>query len=103
MASPPQLPPADDLYLTAHDTIRGKSLLSPATLGLGLGAAPAAGVPTQVGERADWLDVEAGETHTCAIVADGGLFCFGSNGHSELGQGAPTSGVSVPTQTILED
>jgi hypothetical protein len=39
VASAPQLPLADDLFLAAHDTSRGKSLLSPATLGLGLGAA----------------------------------------------------------------
>ena len=36
MATSPQLPLADDLFLAAHDTVRGKSLLSPATLGLGL-------------------------------------------------------------------
>ncbi len=36
MASSPQLPLADDLFLTAHDTVQGKSLLTPATLGLGL-------------------------------------------------------------------
>jgi hypothetical protein len=39
VASAPQLPLADDLFLAAHDTARGKSLLSPATLGLGLAAA----------------------------------------------------------------
>jgi len=39
VASSPQLPLADDLFLTAHDTVRGKSLLTPATLGLGLAAA----------------------------------------------------------------
>ena len=39
MASSPQLPLADDLFLTAHDTVKGKSLLTPATLGLGLAAA----------------------------------------------------------------
>jgi hypothetical protein len=33
-----QLPLADDLYLTAHDSARGRCLLSPATLGLGLAA-----------------------------------------------------------------
>jgi hypothetical protein len=38
VASPPQLPLADDLFLTAHDTVRGRCLLSPATLGLGLSA-----------------------------------------------------------------
>jgi Golgi phosphoprotein 3 (GPP34) len=39
VAAPPQLPLADDLFLAAHDTIRGKSLLSTATLGLGLASA----------------------------------------------------------------
>ena len=39
MASPQQLPLADDLFLTAHDTVKGKCLLTPATLGLGLAAA----------------------------------------------------------------
>jgi hypothetical protein len=39
VASPPQLPLADDLFLAAHDTVRGKCLLTPATLGLGLAAA----------------------------------------------------------------
>jgi hypothetical protein len=39
VASSPQLPLADDLFLTAHDTVKGKGLLSPATLGLGLAGA----------------------------------------------------------------
>jgi hypothetical protein len=39
VASSPQLPLADDLFLTAHDTVKGKSLLTSATLGLGLAAA----------------------------------------------------------------
>lgn len=39
MASSPQLPLADDLFLTAHDTVKGRCLLTPATLGLGLSAA----------------------------------------------------------------
>jgi len=38
VALSPQLPLADDLFLTAHDTVKGKSLLTPATLGLGLAA-----------------------------------------------------------------
>ncbi|MEV4352477.1 GPP34 family phosphoprotein [Actinoplanes sp. NPDC049596] len=39
MATSPQLPLADDLFLTAHDSVKGKCLLSPATLGLGMAAA----------------------------------------------------------------
>ena len=60
MAPPPQLPPADDLYLTAHDSIRGKSLLSPATLGLGLGAA-------LLGELMLWRRVDLVETELVVI------------------------------------
>ncbi|MET0423445.1 MAG: GPP34 family phosphoprotein [Actinoplanes sp.] len=56
MASSPQLPLADDLFLTAHDTVKGKSLLTPATLGLGLAAA-------LIGELVLWrrLDVVDGK------------------------------------------
>ncbi|HEY0000710.1 MAG TPA: GPP34 family phosphoprotein [Actinoplanes sp.] len=39
MPSAPQLPLADDLFLTAHDSVKGKSLLTPTILGLGLAAA----------------------------------------------------------------
>ena len=38
MTTAQQLPLADDLFLTAHDSVKGKCLLSPATLGLGLAA-----------------------------------------------------------------
>ncbi|WP_067500808.1 GPP34 family phosphoprotein [Actinoplanes sp. TFC3] len=34
-----QVPLADDLYLAAHDTVRGRCVLTPATLGLGLSSA----------------------------------------------------------------
>jgi predicted nucleic acid-binding protein len=56
VASPPQLPLADDLFLAAHDTVKGKSLLSPATLGLGLAAA-------LIGELMLWrrLDLKNGQ------------------------------------------
>lgn len=56
MVSSPQLPLADDLFLTAHDTVKGKSLLTPATLGLGL----AAGL---IGELVLWrrLDIADGK------------------------------------------
>ncbi|WP_127503647.1 GOLPH3/VPS74 family protein [Actinoplanes solisilvae] len=39
MTASAQLPLADDLFLTAHDSVKGKCLLSPATLGLGMAAA----------------------------------------------------------------
>ncbi|NMO51494.1 GPP34 family phosphoprotein [Actinoplanes sp. TBRC 11911] len=56
MVSTPQLPLADDLFLTAHDTVKGKSLLTPATMGLGLAGA-------LLGELVLWrrLDVADGK------------------------------------------
>jgi hypothetical protein len=56
VASSPQLPLADDLFLTAHDTVKGKSLLTPATMGLGLAGA-------LLGELVLWrrLDVADGK------------------------------------------
>jgi hypothetical protein len=57
VASPQQqLPLADDLFLTAHDSVKGKCLLTPATLGLGLSAA-------LIGELVLWrrLDVMDGK------------------------------------------
>ncbi|MEV6343617.1 GPP34 family phosphoprotein [Actinoplanes sp. NPDC051851] len=60
MASPPQLPPADDLFLVAHDSIRGKSLLTPVTLGLGLGSA-------LLGELMLWRRIDLVETELQVI------------------------------------
>jgi hypothetical protein len=56
VASSPQLPLADDLFLTAHDTVKGRCLLTPATLGLGLAAA-------LIGELVFWrrLDLADGK------------------------------------------
>ncbi len=39
MTSPPQLPLADELFLSALDPVKGKCLLTPGTFGIGVGAA----------------------------------------------------------------
>jgi alpha-tubulin suppressor-like RCC1 family protein len=41
--------------------------------------------PTRVGEADDWVSIAASQHHTCGVRADGSLWCFGSNGHNELG------------------
>jgi alpha-tubulin suppressor-like RCC1 family protein len=59
--------------------------------------------PTRVGDRNDWYDVECGASHTCGVVEDGSLYCFGSNGSYQLGIG--DDGIlftQVPTQVLLE-
>src|SRR6185436_17616946 len=34
--------------------------------------------PLRVGDRSDWVTVAAGHQHTCAIRADGTLWCWGN-------------------------
>jgi hypothetical protein len=55
-----QLPLADDLYLAAHDTARGRCLLSPATLGIGL----AAGL---LAELVLWRRIEVNDTELVVV------------------------------------
>ena len=72
---------------------------------LGLGASDTAerSVPTQVGSATDWVSVSTGSSHTCGIRAGGGLYCWGSNGSGQLGDGNTIAGEgggshgSVPT------
>lgn len=59
--------------------------------------------PTQIGTSTGWSSVATGEGHTCAIRG-GAIFCWGSNGAGELGNGTfsgpndPAPGNPVPTQ-----
>ena len=59
MASP-QLPLGDDLYLAAHDNAKGRCMLSPATLGLGLAAA-------LLGELVLWRRLDIRENNLVVI------------------------------------
>jgi len=54
---------------------------------LGLGDSQARDTPTQVGEREDWIEVCAGEEHTCAVAEPGTLYCWGNNAFGQLGLG----------------
>ena len=43
--------------------------------------------PTKVGTTANWTQVSTGNSHTCAVNTAGELYCWGSGGSGQLGQG----------------
>jgi alpha-tubulin suppressor-like RCC1 family protein len=53
--------------------------------------------PARVGTRSDWRAVDAGDTHVCAVAADGTLWCWGHDDEGQLGSLALSSR-AVPTQ-----
>lgn len=55
--------------------------------------------PVLVAAEQAFLDVAAGQGHTCAVAIDGRLFCWGRNtgGELGLGEGAPVQ-VRTPTE-----
>lgn len=56
-------------------------------LGLGASADQQIRTPQRVGADSDWATVAAGQNHTCAIRADGSLWCWGDNPDGQLGLG----------------
>jgi alpha-tubulin suppressor-like RCC1 family protein len=49
------------------------------------------------------MQVEAGETHTCALDADGGVWCWGENAVGQLGAGKDDSHVPVQVSVMAGD
>lgn len=55
--------------------------------------------PRRVGTRSNWLQVSAGQSHTCAINTEGRLFCWGGDSFGSLGFGPDKDSlVRVPVQ-----
>ena len=55
-------------------------------------------VPTQVvGLSSEIVAISSGGYHTCAVAADGGVWCWGYNGHGTLGDGTTVASY-VPIQ-----
>lgn len=45
--------------------------------------------PVEVQLQNSWYSVALGDTHTCALFADGRFSCWGDNQHGQLGNGSP--------------
>ncbi len=69
-------------------------------------AAPRASFPKRVGTATTWTDVAAGEEHTCGVLGDGRLYCWGASDRGQLGVGKSGDGVqeNAPVAvTVLGD
>ena len=53
-------------------------------LGLGNGSVGQIRIPQQVGTGTNWLEVAAGQGHTCGVQEDGALYCWGANNDNQL-------------------
>jgi hypothetical protein len=60
-------------------------------LGLGDTATEQYRYPQQVGDQDDWIDVQAGQNHSCGLRVEGSLWCWGENSFGNLGTGDFTS------------
>jgi alpha-tubulin suppressor-like RCC1 family protein len=56
-------------------------------LGLGESADAQFRYPQQVQSASDWLQVQAGQNHSCGLRRGGGLWCWGDNEFGNLGTG----------------
>lgn len=66
-------------------------------LGLGADGAPVR-VPVQVGTGTDWVAVDGGNRHSCALRTDGSAWCWGMDFRGSLGTGG--EGGEVPTRVV---
>ena len=71
-------------------------------LGAAAGDAGAAARPPVTVPGGPWVAPAAGSTHTCALAADGGVWCWGGNANGQLGSGDRVARAE-PRQVRLPD
>jgi alpha-tubulin suppressor-like RCC1 family protein len=69
-------------------------------LGQPMTTIPMSTAPLRVGERTDWVAVSAGAAHTCGVLRDGRLLCWGSDGDGRLGLGSAGGSSSTPSEVF---
>src|SRR5262249_43053353 len=65
-------------------------------LGDGGVAVPYAASPKQIGGASSWLAVAAGQSHTCAVLGDHTLYCWGDDTFRPVGARAPPGPQTAP-------
>jgi alpha-tubulin suppressor-like RCC1 family protein len=74
--------------------------------GLGLSVTPpppGSGTPSLVAKLGDVTSIATGETHACALIADGTVKCWGANGSGQLGNPDPSDSSEPVTVSNLRD
>ncbi len=106
-------PPRSDAYALSAGTAHSCSVVEGALYcwgsnssgELGLGDAASRNSPARVEVDWTWLDVKAGDNHTCGVNAAREVYCWGANDRGQLGQGDRQSRsrparVPLPFETI---
>ncbi len=57
-------------------------------------------VPLSIGNGRVALSLSAGRLHSCALLDDRSLKCWGSNGYGQLGNGNTNNQTAIPTRSI---
>ncbi|MGZ3448336.1 MAG: RCC1 domain-containing protein [Polyangiales bacterium] len=52
--------------------------------------------PVRVGTASDWVDVDCGQGTTCAVRADGSLWCWGDNNFGQAGAAPSVAAITSP-------
>jgi alpha-tubulin suppressor-like RCC1 family protein len=77
------------------------------SLGLAIPGPSVAPAPMRVGLKTDWVALSAGEAHSVAADAAGGIWTWGNNGRGQLGLGTRgqnqyDSATSQPVPTLIQ-
>jgi len=52
--------------------------------------------PRRIGTFEDWANVSAGALHSCGVRSNGKLYCWGSDGNDQIGDGANATVANAP-------